>query len=400
MAATSALELGMDVGDADAAILAGFPGTITRFKQRVGRVGRKGQDAYAVFVAQSGPLDQYYAQNPKLYLEGMSEGCYANWQNEHVRSQHILAACRDRAVVEEELMDGDANICKKLIEGGMLRPFGDALIPTKEGQVRIREMSMRNAGRRVKIYDESGKRFLGERELSMAIGELYEGAIYLIGGKKYIGLGMDADAGMARLRRYDDEGGQYTQAIKEKNAQIIEVEEESWWNGIELKRGKVHISENVGAYMVKDAFSGEIISKRELDAPLNYEFDTSAFWADWEGYCDGTERFAEGLHALEHVSIAMMPAISGADGAEIGGISFPTGRIVYYEGVEGGSGLSEIVMPRYEECIQMSLSRLETCKCEKGCPSCILSAQCANSNYCLDKESALELCKKSIKNKK
>lgn len=396
MAATSALELGMDVGDADLAVLAGFPGTITRFKQRVGRVGRKGQDAYAVFVAQSGALDQYYAQDPKLYLQGESEGCYANPKNEYVRSQHILAACRDKAVEEEEISEDDLQICKKLLDENMLRRFGGALIPTKEGHAKIRNMSMRNAGRRVKIYDEGKKRFLGERELSMAIGELYEGAVYLIGGKKYLSLGMDVGTCEARLRPYKDDGGEYTQAIKEKSAQIIEVEEEREWNGIELKLGKVHIGENVGAYMVKDAFSGEILSKKQLDSPLDYEFDTNAFWADWESYCDGTESFAEGLHALEHVSIAMMPAISGADGAEIGGISFPTGRIVYYEGVEGGSGLSEIVMPRYEECIKMSQRRLETCKCEKGCPSCILSPQCANSNYLLNKESALELCKKAL----
>ncbi len=95
LAATSALELGMDVGDAEAAVLAGFPGTVTRLRQRIGRVGRKGQDSYAILVARDNPLDQYYASNPSVYLQGKAENCHAKPDNPHVRLWHILSAARD-----------------------------------------------------------------------------------------------------------------------------------------------------------------------------------------------------------------------------------------------------------------------------------------------------------------
>ncbi|MDE1798417.1 MAG: DUF1998 domain-containing protein, partial [Candidatus Micrarchaeota archaeon] len=121
-----------------------------------------------------------------------------------------------------------------------------------------------------------------------------------------------------------------------------------------------------------------------------------ALWADWDAWADNTATYAEGLHALEHVSIAMMPALTGADPAEIGGISYPQGRIFYYEGAEGGSGLSEIVMPRYGECIQMTLDRLSSCPCEDGCPSCIYSPQCGNNNYYLHKGMAKTLAEKGL----
>ena len=130
--------------------------------------------------------------------------------------------------------------------------------------------------------------------------------------------------------------------------------------------------------------------------PLIHEFDTSALWADWSSSNEGSALFADGLHALEHVSIAMMPALCGADPSEIGGISYPDGRIFYYEGVSGGSGLSKMVMPRYGECIQMSADRLAACPCESGCPRCIFSPQCGNNNRFLDKVEAKKLAARGL----
>ncbi|MFH1306976.1 MAG: DEAD/DEAH box helicase [Candidatus Micrarchaeota archaeon] len=368
MAATSALELGMDIGDADAAILAGFPGTVTRFKQRVGRVGRKGQQAYAIYVARGGPLDQYYATNPKIYLQGKSESCYAKGDNEFIRKLHLLSAAKDRAIVEEELGEGDLKICMKLREEGLVRNLGETIIPTREGAIVVRKLSMRNAGKRIRIVHSGSGKFLGEREISTAIGELYPGAIYLIGGRRYVSLGINLDEGVAKVKEAEDDGNYFTQALREKNAEILEIEEKKRWGMVELGRGKVHISNEVYGYLLKDSFTGAVVSRSELKNPLLYEFDTNAFWADWDVWAEGKAEFGEGLHALEHVSIAMMPALTGADPSEIGGISHPSGRVFYYEGIEGGSGLSEIVMPRYGECIEMARRGWKSANAKKGAP--------------------------------
>jgi DEAD/DEAH box helicase domain-containing protein len=396
LAATSALELGMDVGDADMIILAGFPGTITRLRQRIGRVGRKGQDAYAIFVARDNPLDQYYASNPNAYLLGLPESCYAKPDNPYIRKLHILAAAKDGGLEEPDLLPDDAALVQDLISQGLLKKFGNFLIATKEGAKKVRTLSLRNAGNRVRIIDAKNGNLLGEREQSMAIGELYKGAVYLIGGKRYLSLGIDLGEGIAKLVPIEDEDSIYTQPLRAKHAQILGIDGEGRWGAVKLAYGPVHIVDEVYGFVRKDAFSGNTLSRHELDEPIFYEFDTHALWSDWSEWMDGSISFAEGLHALEHVSIAMMPALSGADPAEIGGISNPDGRIFYYEGAAGGSGLSEIVFERFGECISMAEERLLTCKCKAGCPSCIFSPQCGNNNNYLDKQEALSLAKKAL----
>lgn len=396
LAATSALELGMDVGDAQVAILAGFPGTVTRVRQRAGRVGRKGQESYCVMVARQSPLDQYYANNPKMYLEGKAESCFANMHNENVRAMHLLSACKDRVLSFDEIEKTDVELISKLVSEGLVREFEKNYMNTKEGTIATRKMSLRNAGRRIRIMDVDTKKIIGERELSMAIGELYKGGIYLMGGRRYESRGIDLQRGLAFVEKSFEDNNVFTQALKEKNAEILKIRGEHKWRNIALGWGDMHIVDEVHGYIVKDVFSGAIVGKYALDEPITYEFDTQGFWADWDIYADGSPQYASGLHAIEHVNIAMMPAMTGADSAEIGGISYPDGRIFYYEGIEGGVGLSQIVMKRYGECMDMSLERLEKCECEAGCPRCIYSAQCGNNNYYLDKNKAKELMKKSF----
>ena len=396
LAATSALELGMDVGDAQLAIMAGIPGTVTSMKQRAGRVGRKGQESYSIMVARQSPLDQYYAGNPQMCLDGKAEDCYANMHNENVRAMHILSACKDRVLNLDEIEKGEVKILEKLESEGLVRNFGSSYMSTKDGTIAIRKMSLRNAGRRIRIFDIEEKKIIGEREISMAIGELYPGAAYLLGGKRFESEELSLERGQAAVREIFGEETTYTQALKEKNAEITKIRGEARWNNIELGWGDVHIVDEVHGYTVKDVFSGAVLSKHSIDTPIVYEFDTQGFWADWDVYADGSAQYSSGLHAIEHVNIAMMPAMTGADSNEIGGISYPDGRIFYYEGVEGGVGLSELVMKRYGECMEMSLERLKTCRCENGCPKCIYSPQCGNSNFYLDKNKAVELLKKAI----
>lgn len=391
LAATSALELGMDVGDADLAIMAGFPGTVTRLRQRVGRVGRKGQQAYAIFVARGSPLDQYYANNPKIYLEGAAESCFAKFDNAYVRYLHLLSAAKDMPLKTDEVGRDDLQILTRLEDDGLLRRFNDLYSTTKEGTIKARKISLRNAGQRIKIVHAETGKVVGDRDISMAISELYKGAIYLLSGKRYTSLGLDLDQGLAKIVELEDDGQYYTQALKNKNAEILGTENRSSWGMIELQSGPVHITDEVYGYVLKDSFSGATVNRKMLDESLMHEYDTHAFWADWDPWAEQKAEFADGLHALEHVSISMMPAISGADPAEIGGISYPDGRIFYYEGVEGGTGLSEAIMPRYSEIVEMSRDRLQRCRCESGCPSCIFSPQCGNNNYHLNKNEALKL---------
>ncbi|VVB65817.1 ATP-dependent DNA helicase Hel308 [Candidatus Gugararchaeum adminiculabundum] len=400
LATTSALELGMDIGSVDAVVLAGFPGTITRVKQRLGRAGRKGQTAIGVYVARDNPLDLYYAEKSDEYLYGAPEDCYVNPDNPFVLEKHLLAKMRDWPLEENELGDanGEKEMLKRMIDDGEVKKWGEYFIPTKDGLKKLRQLSIRGAGSTVKIFDVERNKAIGEREIQMAIKELYPGALYLHGGRKYESLKLEKNT--AFVTPVHEQTTEYTVAQYDRNIEEMSVlEERDVFKGkdMKLKFGRVHVTEDVFGFITKDFFSEMTTGRHELAEPLHYEYDTNAIWTDFDPNVIDAENFGDGLHALEHVSISMMPALSGADQKELGGLSYPHGRMYVYEGVAGGSGLTQIVFHRFEQAVGMALERLKNCKCEKGCPKCVLDPMCGNNNKYLSKEVAILIAESVLK---
>ncbi|NYZ75857.1 DEAD/DEAH box helicase [Candidatus Micrarchaeota archaeon] len=394
LATTSALELGMDMGAVDSVILAGFPGTVTRVRQRIGRAGRRGKEANAVFIARDNPLDQYYFENPNEYLKGEPESCYVNPQNEFILKPHLLSLMRDYPADMKEILafpEGE-QLFSQLREEELCKEFAGGWIPTKKALRQMRQMSIRSAGESIRIYDSEKEKFIGEREEAMAYSELFPGAIYLHGGEKFVSEKLDLGKKTAFVRRLGHETSEYTVALRNREADVTELLGERASLGGQLSYGKVHISDEVYGYMLKDYFHETISRRALLDEPLQYEFDSTAVWFDFpEEAVFGTEDFPSGLHAVEHVSIAMMPALTGADPAEIGGVSYPAGRMYIYDSTPHGAGLSKIIFEKFERVEHMALSRLRSCRCARGCPSCILDPQCGNNNRHLDKKAAIEI---------
>ena len=401
LATTSALELGMDIGSVDSVILAGYPGTISRVRQRIGRCGRKGQECTAVFVARDNPLDQFYVENPKLYLHGKPESCYANPENEFILKWHLLAMMRDYPADEEEMAAFSPSapaLFEELKSEELCKPYAGGWIPTKEGLRKLQALSIRGTGEQIRIFDVESKEFIGEREKPIALGELFPGAIYLHGGVKYESKKLDLEGGIAYVERIPHPLSEYTVAMREKTAEVVKELLKRRCLGCELFFGRVHIHEVINGYIVKNQFSDEVVGRRELDEPLEYEFDTLAIWVDFPAEITATTAdFGEGLHAVEHCSISMLPALTGADSNEVGGISYPSGRMFIYDGVPLGSGVTQIAFQRFEEMSAMAEERLRKCRCAKGCPSCILDSQCGNNNRHLDKAAGKEILGKLLK---
>ncbi len=403
LATTSALELGMDIGSVDSVILAGYPGTISRVRQRIGRCGRKGQECTAVFIARDNPLDQFYVENPQLYLHGKPESCYANAENDFVLKWHLLAMMRDYPADEGEVAafspSGPA-LFEELKAEELCKPYAGGWIPTKEGLKRLQALSIRGTGEVIRIFDVESKEFIGEREKPVALGELFPGAIYLHGGEKYSSKKLDLEGGIAFVEKIRHQMSEYTVATREKTAEVVKELSHRKCLGSGLQFGKVHIHEVITGYVQKSQFTDETVGRFTLDEPLEYDFDTLAIWVDFPGEIMATTaNFGEGLHAVEHCSISMLPALTGADANEVGGISYPSGRMYIYDGVPLGSGVTQIAFQRFEEMASMAEERLRKCKCGKGCPSCILDPQCGNNNRHLDKEAGKEILAKLLKHK-
>ncbi len=396
LATTSALELGIDIGDTDVVILAGFPGTITRVKQRIGRCGRKGK-GYGVFVAKESPLDQYYVENPNEYLYGEPESCYVNPENENVRRMHILSAAKDAMISPDELDEKTLPVVLGLEEEGLMKKWGSLYSITKEGSKRARLINLRRGGGSIKIFNTETEKQIGTREVSMAIKELYEGAIYLHGGRAYFSKNLDLEKMEAWVEPVGQLSEEYTTALTEKSAEVVEERATRECLGHKLSFGKVHISEEVYGFTIKDVFGGNRLGEHKFEKPYLFEYDTYALWIDLEELVYSIPEFGDGLHAFEHVSIGMMPAITGADPKELGGLSYPSGRMYVYDSVEDGSGVTQVVYKKFESVTRMALNRLEKCSCEKGCPKCILDPMCGNDNRFLNKESAKLIAESLLK---
>jgi len=396
---TSALELGMDIGSVDSVILAGFPGTVTRVRQRIGRAGRRGKEANAVFIARDNPLDQYYFENPHEYLKGEPESCYINPENESILKPHLLSLMRDYPADMQEILafPMGEQLFSQLKAEELCKEFAGNWIPTKKALRLLREMSIRSAGSSIRIYDSEAEKFIGEREEAMAYSELFPGAIYLHGGEKYVSDNLDLERRTAFVHRLGYETSEYTVALRNREAEVIELLGERDSLGGQLSYGKVHISDEVYGYMLKDYLRETISDRIPLKEPLQYEFDTFAVWFDFpEEVVFSTDDFPSGLHAVEHVSIAMMPALTGADPSELGGVSYPAGRMYVYDSTPHGTGLSKIIFEKFERVEKMAHERLVKCRCQRGCPSCVLDPQCGNNNRHLNKKAAKEILDKLI----
>jgi DEAD/DEAH box helicase domain-containing protein len=93
--ATSALELGIDVGSLDAVVCGGFPGTVASFAQQIGRAGRGANASVAVLVCGEDQLDQWMARHPRDLLERVPEPAVVNPANPYVLHPHLLCAAHE-----------------------------------------------------------------------------------------------------------------------------------------------------------------------------------------------------------------------------------------------------------------------------------------------------------------
>ncbi|OIO23364.1 hypothetical protein AUJ13_03640 [Candidatus Micrarchaeota archaeon CG1_02_49_24] len=397
---TSALELGMDIGDVGSVILCGYPGRLTRVRQRLGRAGRRGQTGYGIYIARENPLDLFYFENTDEYVGGHAEKCYLNPTNEEIATAHLLAMMKDYPLTIDELNDEPQaqTLLEKLVGQKLALNFRKVYIPTSRGNELLRGLGLRSVGRRVDIFE--GDRQIGFREMPMAINELFEGALYLHAGETYRVESLDLKGGIARVARMLEETEYYTKALHTKDADplksLVARKSGNGANALELNYGKVHMCDSVNGFAIKEIGSNLKVGEKHFDSgeELTHEYDTNALWFDVPEGCGGelgTEDFSQGLHALEHIMIALLPTLTTCDPNEIGGISYPSGRVFIYEGVHGGNGIVRAAFGGFGQLLERAGERLGKCPCKEGCPACILDANCGNDNHYLNKHTGLKI---------
>jgi len=254
-------------------------------------------------------------------------------------------------------------------------------------------------GDRIEIVIKIGskEKKIGERELPIAIRELFPNAIYLHGGRIYKVEKLDINLRKAYVVRLPEDTNYITSPLYTSIPRIDRVIESGKILGIPYQYVELTINEIVEGYVLKDMYSSRIISEEYLDEEISYEFKTKGLvlyfplitFSKIEPL-DYLER-AKAYHAVEHALITAAQISIGAGQTDLGGISYPTGEIVIYDGYLGGSGLCRQLMYKLRETIEIAYKIVKNCKCFDGCPKCIYSPYCGNNNKYLSRRNAVRV---------
>ncbi|HXG76716.1 MAG TPA: DEAD/DEAH box helicase [Gaiellaceae bacterium] len=400
--ATDALELGIDIGLLDCAISVGFPGTVASLRQQWGRAGRRGR-GLAVLVASEDALDQFFAREPEALLSRRVEAALLDHANPRILDPHVLAAAfegpldaADADVLGPEALERAAALPElERTSAGFVwkgRDYPAARISLRSGDAEA-----------FSVVDVSTGSLLGLVERERAWSTVHEGAVYLHLGEQYLVEELDPEGRVALVSPVSVDW--YTQAKKETLTWIEAAEREERRLGLELRFGRVSVTEQVVGYARKAVRDGSTLEVVPLALPET-TFETEALWFCPEAeHLAGLERMPTllgTLHAAEHALIALLPLWAMCDRWDIGGLSTnlhpQTGRptIFVYDGHAGGVGITARGFESFEGWVEDTAALLRRCPCSAGCPSCVQSPKCGNLNEPLDKAGARTLLERLL----
>ncbi len=397
---TSALELGIDIGDLDLCLLVGYPGSIISTWQRGGRVGRSGQESALILIAGQDALDQYFMRNPQQFVDRTPESAVVNPLNAQIMSPHLVCAAAELPLnASETLLKGKiaAEVSTKLEGQGRLFRSADGRTIYAGRKAPHRTINLRGAGNLYQIIDLQTDQLIGEIDEYRAFRETHPGAVYLHKGATFVVKNMD-------IRRRKISASQarvdyYTRVRGHKLTEILNVENEKFAFGTNVYFGKIKVTDQVTEYDCWHIRTQSLRERISLDLPPQI-FETEGIWFQVPESIQQTSE-ANGvdlmgaLHAIEHAAIGIFPLQVMADHNDVGGMSTDyhpqvgTAVIFIYDGIPGGAGLTRAAFADAQRLLRRTLKVICDCPCDSGCPSCVQSPQCGSGNRPLDKKGAV-----------
>jgi len=401
--ATTALELGVDIGALDATVLVGYPGTIASTWQQAGRSGRGVGHSLSFLIGLDNPLDQYFMRHPEQLFGRSHEHALLDPRNVYVLLGHLLCAAYEIPLTtQDEEVFGSTfpeAVDRLVKEGRLKRRVNRWYYPATDypaQHVSIRALSDKS----YQVLDESqGNALLEEVESATAFRRIHPGAVHLHQGEGYLITDLDLRTRVARARPV--EVGYYTQPREVSDLTIVRPLHQGRFGETRAWYGQVEVTEQVIGYRRKQLFTDTVLGEELLDLPPR-SFVTAALWFDVPAATEESVRragldFQGGLHAVEHAAIGILPVFAMCDRQDIGGLSTPahpdTGKpqVFIYDAFPGGVGIAEKGFQLLPELWQATLRTIKECPCEAGCPSCIYSPKCGNNNEPLDKAAAVTI---------
>ncbi|MDP3890769.1 DEAD/DEAH box helicase [Nocardioides sp.] len=402
LAATNALELGIDISGLDAVLMAGFPGTRAALWQQIGRAGRGAQDALGILVARDDPLDTYLVTHPEALLGQPVEASVFDPTNRHVLGPHLCAAAHEIPLTEADLgLFGPTarEAVDALAEAGLLRRRARGWFWTDRRRACDLADIRSSGGRPVQLVEQDTGRVIGTVDASSAHGTAHTGAVYVHRGETWLVRELDLDDHVAVIARA--EPGYSTSAREVTDIRVVSEHKHRRWGDCRLSLGEVEVSHQVVAFLKRRQPGGEVLGEEPLDLPVRTLRTSSVWWTVPDDALAeaglATSDLPGAAHAAEHCSIGLLPLFATCDRWDIGGVSTAvhpdTGRLTVfvYDGHPGGAGFAERGFHAAREWLTATRDTISACRCETGCPSCIQSPKCGNQNNPLEKAGAIAL---------
>ena len=377
---TNALELGIDIGELEACILNGYPGTIAGTWQQSGRAGRRSGTSLAIMVTASDPVNQFIAANPAYFLGNSPERALINPDNLVILTNHLRCAAFELPFREGEPF-GRAQVTEILefLEEEQVLYRQEGRFYWMEDAFPAEEISLRSATREnVVIIDTSGSQpqVIGEVDRFSAPMLVHEEAIYIHNGIQYQVEKLDFPAKKAYVRPV--RVNYFTDAQLSVDIKVLEVLEEEE-GAVSRAWGEVRLNALVALFKKIRFNTHENIGSGPVKLPET-EMHTTAFWISFSPQSLGglpQPAVQSGLQGLTNLipQIASLYLMSDPrDLRAVGQIKSPFNEqptLYLYESYPGGVGYSRELYRIYKDIFRSARRAVLSCNCREGCPSCV-----------------------------
>ncbi|HSB89738.1 MAG TPA: DEAD/DEAH box helicase [Anaerolineales bacterium] len=278
--ATNALELGVDIGQLGAAVLAGYPGTLASMWQQSGRAGRRSEASLAVLVASGAPLDQFVVGHPAFLFERSPEHGLIEPDNLAIVARHVRCAAFELPFQEGEAFGRypqTADLLAALAESGDLHHSGGAYRWVADAYP-AESVSLRASGDDTVVIQETGEGrpiVIGEVDRATAPVLVHEGAVYIHEGRTFLVRRLDWEGALAEVEAAEVD--YYTEASEAVDLEVLYVDDADESRAARRAHGRVRLTAQATSYRKVKRYTHETLGYGEIDLPER-AFETTACW--------------------------------------------------------------------------------------------------------------------------
>ena len=395
---TNALELGIDVGSLDAALLVGYPGTIASTWQQAGRAGRRQKESVAILIGHNAPIDQYLMRHPDYFFSNNPESAILDPSNPHILLNHLRCAIYEIPVkVAEETEYGAyaPAILDLLEEKTLVRRIKNRWFYSRDDYPSA-SFSLRNSGENVyTIIDTTQEnQVIGTIDESSAFSQVHPQAIYMHEAETYFVDELNLSERAAYIHKADVD--YYTQAVTDTHIEAHEPDLEQMWRTTSTFFGECSIHEKTCMFKKIKFGSRDSLGYGPVELP-HITLHTTGLWLIpslevIQKVLSYGRIPADGLTGIANVLSEVVSLHTMCDPHDLGtsvdmkNTGGPT--LFVYDKYPGGLGYAQRAFHIMETVMEDALRLIQECRCEEGCPSCVGSPLLPHSQQ--DPDSAIK----------